>query len=200
MDAVLDSGWLPPYLIKLGTRQMLRARIAADNKRTLAQITEQKMAWIEQARTRPMAVSTDAANEQQYEVSTGVFANCLGPRMKYSCSLWEEGAQNLEQAELAMLEMYVSRAQLEDGMSILDLGCGWGSAVLLFAEKLPKAKVTGFSNSQTQKEYIDKQARKKGLTNVEVITGDVVDYEFAPEQYDRIISVEVGFPFHSPVI
>lgn len=156
MDAVLDSGWLPPSLIKFCTRQMLRARIAADNKRTLSQITEQKMSWIEQARTRPMAVSTDAANEQQYEVSTGVFANCLGPRMKYSCSLWEEGARNLEEAELAMLEMYVPRAQLEDGMSILDLGCGWGSAALLFAEKFPNAKITGFSNSQTQKEYIDK--------------------------------------------
>lgn len=191
MDAILDSGWLPPYLIKLCTRQMLRSRVAADNKRTLAQITEAKMSWIEQARTRPMAVSTDAANEQQYEVSTGVFAKCLGPRMKYSCSLWEQGAKNLEEAELAMLELYIPRAQLEDGMSILDLGSGWGSAVLLFAERFPKSRITGFSNSQTQKEHVDEQARRKGLTNLEIITGDVVDYEFAPEQYDRIISVEV---------
>ena len=70
--------------------------------------------------------------------------------------------------------------------------CGWGSASLYFAEKLPGAKITGFSNSRTQKEYIDEQARKKGLLNLQVITGDVVDYEFEKESFDRVVSIEVN--------
>lgn len=69
--------------------------------------------------------------------------------------------------------------------------CGWGSASLYFAEKLPSAKITAFSNSKTQKEHIDGEAKRKGLKNLQVLTGDVVDYEFEPEQYDRVVSIEV---------
>lgn len=70
--------------------------------------------------------------------------------------------------------------------------CGWGSATLFFAEQLPASRVVGFSNSRTQKQYIDGEALRKNLKNVEVITGDVADYEFEPEQFDRVVSVEVG--------
>lgn len=78
--------------------------------------------------------------------------------------------------------------------------CGWGSASLYFAEKLPNAKITGFSNSRTQKEHIDGEAKRKGLKNLQIITGDVVDYEFEPEQFDRVVSIEVRatmVPFHT---
>lgn len=69
--------------------------------------------------------------------------------------------------------------------------CGWGSAALFFAEMLPNASVTAFSNSKTQKVYIDSKAKEKGLENLNVITGNVVDFEFEPETYDRVVSVEV---------
>jgi len=62
---------------------------------------------------------------------------------------------------------------------------------LYFAEKLPGANVTAFSNSRTQKIYIDGQAKEKGLTNLTVITGNVVDYEFEKESFDRVVSIEV---------
>jgi cation-transporting P-type ATPase 13A2 len=79
-------------------------------------------------------------------------------------------------------------------MSILDLGCGWGSGALFFAEMLPKSKVTAFSNSRTQKEYIDAKAKEKGLTNLNIITGDVAVYEFEKEResFDRVVSIEVS--------
>lgn len=57
---------------------------------------------------------------------------------------------------------------------------------------LPNAKVTAFSNSKTQKQYIDSKAEEKGLKNLNVITGNVVDYEFEPESFDRVVSVEVS--------
>lgn len=72
--------------------------------------------------------------------------------------------------------------------------CGWGSCALYFAEMLPKSKVTAFSNSKTQKEYIDSKAKEKGFTNLTVITGNVVDYEFEKESFDRVVSIEVSVP------
>ena len=69
--------------------------------------------------------------------------------------------------------------------------CGWGSASLYFAEVFPNSQITAFSNSRTQKEYIDGVAKAKGFTNLRVITGDVVDYEFEPATFDRVVSVEL---------
>jgi cyclopropane fatty-acyl-phospholipid synthase-like methyltransferase len=77
--------------------------------------------------------------------------------------------------------------------------CGWGSGALYFAEVLPKAKVVAFSNSKTQKEYIQNKAAGKGLKNLEVITGNVVDYEFEHESFDRVVSIEVNIPNHHPL-
>ncbi len=56
---------------------------------------------------------------------------------------------------------------------------------------LPNSKITAFSNSKTQKMYIDQKAKEKGLTNLTVITGNVVDYEFERENFDRVVSIEV---------
>lgn len=80
------------------------------------------MKYVELLRSRPIAIETATANEQHYEVGTGVLANCLGPRMKYSCCLYPKGTETLAQAEIAMLESYVEKAQLQDGMRIFDLG------------------------------------------------------------------------------
>ena len=150
-----------------------------------------KMSYVKALRSRPIAIETAKANTQHYEVGTGVLQACLGPRMKYSCCLYPLGKETLGQAEIAMMNLYVERAELRDGQRILDLGCGWGSASLYFAERFPRSRITAFSNSRTQKEYIDHQAEEKGLTNLEVVTGDVVDYEFEKEEFDRIVSIEL---------
>ncbi|KAK2598981.1 hypothetical protein QQS21_005586 [Conoideocrella luteorostrata] len=149
------------------------------------------MSYIEMLRTQPMAIATDTANKQHYEVGTGVLAACLGPRMKYSCCLYPQGEETLAQAEVAMLRSYIDKADLRDGMSILDLGCGWGSGALYFAEMLPKSTITAFSNSRTQKLHIESEATRRNITNIQVITGDVVDYEFEPESFDRVVSIEL---------
>ena len=81
------------------------------------------MQYVKALRARPIAIETKSANEQHYEVGTGVLQACLGPRMKYSCCLYPTGTETLGQAEITMLESYVEKAELEDGMAILDLGC-----------------------------------------------------------------------------
>ncbi|KAJ4302676.1 hypothetical protein N0V90_001565 [Kalmusia sp. IMI 367209] len=191
VDPLLDAGYLPHAVIRLGIRRQLSQRLSEIATKSLNEAYESKMGYVDLLRTRPIAIETKKANEQHYEVGTAVLKGMLGPRMKYSACLYEKGDETLAQAEVGMLNAYVERAGLEDGMNILDLGCGWGSASLFFAGRFPKSKITAFSNSRTQKEYIDGVAESKGFTNLTVITGDVVDYEFEAESFDRVVSIEL---------
>ena len=122
LDKVLDSGLLPHAAIRIGIRQQLAAKLAEIHDDSLAAHLERKMAFVEEVRRSPIAIETAMANSQHYEVGTGVLEAMLGPRMKYSSCLYKTGGETLEQAEKDMLELYVQRAQLEDGMRILDLG------------------------------------------------------------------------------
>ncbi|QDS69974.1 hypothetical protein FKW77_002955 [Venturia effusa] len=203
LDRILDSGYLPQAIIRIGIRRQLAERLRDIATTTLSDAYETKMKYINALRTRPMAVETGKANEQHYEVGTGVLQACLGKRMKYSCCLYEDargkevggaggmGDGGLDEAEERMLGDYVRKAGLKDGMTILDLGCGWGSLSLYLASKFPNSRITGFSNSRSQKEYIDSVARSQNLTNLEIITGDVVDYEFEHSTFDRVLSIEL---------
>ncbi|KAF2004475.1 S-adenosyl-L-methionine-dependent methyltransferase [Amniculicola lignicola CBS 123094] len=191
INPLLDHGYLPHFVIRRGIRAQLADRLRSISTTSLESAYSTKMKYVDLLRTRPIAIETSTANEQHYEVGTGVLKGMLGPRMKYSACLYEKGGETLAQAEIAMLKVYVERAELVDGMRVLDLGCGWGSASLYFAEMFPKSKITAFSNSKTQKEYIDGVAKSKGFTNLEVITGDVVDYEFEPSSFDRVVSIEL---------
>ncbi|KAI9841930.1 MAG: hypothetical protein M1837_000316 [Sclerophora amabilis] len=190
-DWILDGGYLPHALIRLGIRRQLRDRINTIQSTSMETACSRKQDYVRALRTRPIAIETETANEQHYEVGTGVLAACLGPRMKYSCCLYRKGSETLAQAEIAMLETYLEKAELGDGQRILDLGCGWGSGALYFAEMLPKSQITAFSNSKTQKQYIEEQADKKGLRNLTVVTGNVVDYEFDRGCFDRVVSIEL---------
>ncbi|KAK1760724.1 S-adenosyl-L-methionine-dependent methyltransferase [Echria macrotheca] len=149
------------------------------------------MRFLDDIRTMDIAIKEDAANEQHYEVSPGVLAAALGPRMKYSSCLFPTGKETIAEAEDAMLESYVEKGEFRDGMRVLDLGCGWGAGVLYLAERFPKSQIVGFSNSKAQKAHIDKRAEEKGLTNVEVITGNMANYEFEHESFDRVLSIEM---------
>lgn len=178
-------------MIRLGIRRQLAQRVQLIKSESLSQAWERKMSYVAALRTRPIAIETNKANTQHYEVDTSVLQACLGPRMKYSSCLYPTGGETLAQAEIAMLETYVEKAGLSDGQEILDLGCGWGSASLYLAERFSKSNITAFSNSRTQRIYIEGEATRKGLTNLKVITGDVVSYEFLANTYDRVVSIEL---------
>ena len=122
IDWLLDGGWLPQSIIRYGIRRQLRERIHAIQTASLEKAYQAKMQYVKALRTRPMAIETATANTQHYEVATGFLKACLGPRMKYSGCLYTTGNETLGQAEVEMLEMYVEKAGLVDGMRILDLG------------------------------------------------------------------------------
>jgi hypothetical protein len=122
VEAVVDGGYLPTFLLRRGIRAQLQDRINTISTTSMSSALETKMAYVDLLRQRPIAINTSDANEQHYEVGTGVLSESLGPRMKYSCCLYPKGGETLAQAEIAMLEMYVERAGLKDGMKIFDLG------------------------------------------------------------------------------
>ena len=97
-----------------------------------------------------IAEATEEAKEQHYEVPTEFFKFTLGRWLKYSSCYWPKSCQSLDQSEVEMLELICDRAQMEDGLEVLDLGCGWGSCGLYLLNKYPNIKVTFFSNSKTQ--------------------------------------------------
>lgn len=122
LDTLLDKGYLPTPVIRYGIRQQLAIRIQDIATTSLEEGFATKMKYVEALRSRPIAIETGKANEQHYEVGTGVLGACLGARMKYSCCLYPTGKETLDQAEVLMLDSYVERAGLVDGMKILDLG------------------------------------------------------------------------------
>lgn len=122
LDSVLDSGYLPHAVTRVGIRRQLRQRLDEIRTSNLTAALDRKMDYVVTSRTRPIAVETATANKQHYEVGTGVYAETLGPRMKYSSCLYPKGSETLGEAEVAMLKMYVERGELTEGMSILDLG------------------------------------------------------------------------------
>lgn len=122
VDPLLDAGYLPHAVIRLGIRRQLSQRLSEISTKSLSEAYESKMRYVDLLRTRPIAIQTAKANEQHYEVGTAVLKGMLGPRMKYSSCLYERGDETLAQAEVNMLEVYVERAELKDGMRILDLG------------------------------------------------------------------------------
>ncbi|MFZ8913626.1 MAG: SAM-dependent methyltransferase, partial [Pseudomonadales bacterium] len=101
-------------------------------------------------REGPIAEATEAANAQHYEVPAAFFERVLGPELKYSCALFDPGVARLGDAEAAMLALTCQRAGLEDGMRILELGCGWGSLTLWMARHFPEAEIVALSNSAAQ--------------------------------------------------
>jgi len=188
IDQLLQKDLLPDWLIRLGIRRLLRRRLREiDHASPATQVAEFAAAL----RAMPIAVNTAESKEQHYEVPTEFYQKCLGPRLKYSSGYYGAGHESLAQAEERMLALTAERAQLADGLSILELGCGWGSLTLWMAETFPSAHITAVSHSRTQREHITREARRRGLINVTVITCDMNDLDLAAMQFDRVVSVEM---------
>lgn len=186
----VDRGWLPDPLIRLGIRRLLRRRLTALNAGGIEGVQARTTRWVETLRKSPIAVETDAANAQHYEVPAGFYERVLGRHLKYSSGLWAPGVETLDDAEAAMLALYEERAAIADGMRILDLGCGWGSASLWLAARFPKCHVVGVSNSSSQRAFITARARARGIENLEIVTADA--NAFVPDRrFDRVISIEM---------
>ena len=188
--ALAESGELPDVVLRAGMRQLIKKRLKEEFASDPELQQQKHHDMIQTLKESPLAIETDKANEQHYEVPTDFYLHSLGKNLKYSSAYYPEGCDNLDEAEDTMLAMYVDRAGLEDDMTILELGCGWGSFTLWMAKRLPNAQITGVSNSATQKQHIMSECEKHGLSNVTIITQDVNNLTL-DDQFDRVVSIEM---------
>ena len=185
-----EKGIIPDYFIRQGIVRNCENRLNNENVSNTEKVSLKKQSWIQQMKDSPIALVPEKANEQHYEVPPAFFENVLGKHLKYSSGYWPDGVNSLDESEESMLELSFERAQLVDGDSILELGCGWGSLTCYMASKLPNSKITAVSNSKDQKEHILNRCKNQGLDNIEVITADMNDFG-TENKYDRVVSIEM---------
>jgi cyclopropane-fatty-acyl-phospholipid synthase len=177
---------LPDAVLKLG----VEALVSSARRRLAAQPTADQAAFARAMAAYPVAEHAEAANAQHYELPAEFFGLVLGPRRKYSSCLYGPGIETLAAAEDHALAQTCAHADLRDGQSILELGCGWGSLSLWMAETLPAARIVAVSNSASQRAYIEGRAAALGLTNLTLVTADMNDFQ-AEGGFDRVVSVEM---------
>jgi cyclopropane-fatty-acyl-phospholipid synthase len=180
----------PDPLLRAAIRVNCARRLRGERRGSVAAEEAALQAFVDELRTSPIALVPEQANEQHYGVSPELFRLCLGPRLKYSGCLWARGVETLAQAEEAMLDLTCRRARIEDGMEILDLGCGWGSLSFWLRERYPASRVTAISNSALQREYIASEARRRRVDGLDVVTADINVYD-TDRRFDRVVSIEM---------
>ena len=188
----LERDLVPDWAIRFGIRRLLKERLREEGAGGPEAGAMRKAEFVAQLRRSPIAIHTAAANEQHYEVPAEFYGLALGPHRKYSCALFAEGEGlgDLESAEARMLDLTCKRAGLADGQDVLELGCGWGSLSLFMAARFPDSRIVAVSNSSSQKAFIDGEAARRGLRNLEIRTSDINTFD-AAERFDRVVSVEM---------
>lgn len=188
---LVEHGWIPDFLVRKGISLLCKLRL---NEEIIGGVELQSKNFtqrISNLKKSEIAIHTDIANKQHYEIPSQFFKLCLGKRLKYSCALYKNEKITLDEAEEEMLRLYEERADLKDGQDILELGCGWGSLTLWLAERFPNSSITAVSNSSSQKEYIEQECTLRNLINVKVITCDVNNLILHSASFDRCISIEM---------
>ncbi|MCE9879596.1 cyclopropane fatty acyl phospholipid synthase [Hafnia paralvei] len=133
----------------------------------LTNLQSKKRAWI--------------VGKEHYDLGNDLFSLMLDPYMQYSCGYWKD-ATTLKQAQEAKLKLICEKLQLKPGMTLLDIGCGWGG-LAAYAAKHYGVSVEGVTISAEQQKLA--QERCKDL-DVKIL---LQDYRDLDSQYDRIVSV-----------
>jgi len=129
-----------------------------------------------QARRRAFLVA-----QKHYDLSNDLFKRMLDKRMNYSCGYWKD-AHSLDQAQEHKLELICKKLRLEPGMTVLDIGCGWGAFSKYAAEKY-NVKVVGITVSKEQ------VALGKELCQGLPVEFRLQDYGEVNEKFDRLVSI-----------
>ena len=185
-----EAGKLPDVLVRKGIRQLVATRLADINANDCETGMASLSTFVTNMRGAAIAPVPELANAQHYEVPAEFFHFSLGAQRKYSSCFWMPETEDLDEAEILALNQTCDHADIQDGQSILELGCGWGSLSLWMATHYPNAQITGVSNSNSQREYIMHLAKSMGVTNLNILTADMNVFE-APSTYDRVVSVEM---------
>lgn len=176
-ESYMDGWWDCERLDALFTR-ILHSGVDERLPKSLSDITRIAYARLFNRQSRKRAWQV---GKEHYDIGNDLFRAMLDPYMQYSCGYWKD-AETLEQAQLAKLKMICEKLQLKQGMSLLDIGCGWGGLAQYAAENYG-VSVYGVTISAEQQKLA--QERCQGL-DVEIL---LQDYRDLNRQFDRIVSV-----------
>jgi cyclopropane-fatty-acyl-phospholipid synthase len=192
VNSLLAKNILPDAVIRMGIRGRLAKTLRENKQPTIEAQRAALLKYVAGLKQMPVAIATDEANEQHYEVPTRFYQLVLGKHLKYSSGCWPTESTTFDESEAVMLKLTCEHAELQDGQRILELGCGWGSLSLWMAGHYPNAQITSVSNSRTQKLFIDAEAAKRGLKNLTIITANMIHFEGVGDGiFDRCVSVEM---------
>lgn len=176
-ESYMDGWWECERLDMLFTR-ILQTGVDERLPKSLSDIARIAYARLFNRQSRKRAWQV---GKEHYDIGNDLFRAMLDPYMQYSCGYWKE-AQTLEQAQQAKLRMICEKLQLKPGMTLLDIGCGWGG-LAQFAAQNYGVSVHGVTISAEQQKLA--QERCAGL-DVEIL---LQDYRDLDRQFDRIVSV-----------
>ena len=185
-----EKGLLPDVFIRLGISRLCGQRLSDAKVLSTQAMEEKHQHWINILKESPVALVPEKANEQHYEVPPRLFELVLGSNLKYSAGYWPQGTSSLDDSEVEMLKLSSKRASLSDGQEVLELGCGWGSLTFHIAQNFPNSEITAVSNSNDQRQFIEKKCEKLKIKNIKVITADMNDFSIDKE-FDRVVSIEM---------
>jgi cyclopropane-fatty-acyl-phospholipid synthase len=186
LDAVLAllGRWSPP---PIPTTQRLGLLASATRIAGIRNRPEPPAAELQPSRSRHDKERDAEAVRHHYDVSNEFFALFLDESMTYSCALWEQGTETLEDAQRAKLELICRKLELEPGRRMLDIGCGWGS-LGIHAAREHGASVLGITLSPPQAELANQRARDAGVG--ELCEFRVSDYrDLADDEFDAVASI-----------
>ncbi|MEB4208122.1 cyclopropane mycolic acid synthase family methyltransferase [Mycobacterium sp. 94-17] len=126
-------------------------------------------------------------SQATYDISDDFFALFLDPNMVYTCAYYKTDDMTLEEAQLAKLDLGLDKLRLEPGMTLLDVGCGWGGAVVRALEKYD-VNVIGITLSRNH--YERTKARLAAIPTTRRAEARLQGWEEFDERVDRIISFE----------
>ncbi|KAK9111422.1 hypothetical protein Scep_018941 [Stephania cephalantha] len=185
----LELGLVPDEEIKVIMRSVVEKRHQWINKLSCQQQQAQILKLVHSLRQTDV-VTESTYNPDHYEIAFSFMKIMHGKALKMSWSYFEDESVTLDDAEIAMLDLYCERAQISDGHKVLDLGCGYGAVALHIARKYPHCHVTAITDIASQKQFIEEQCREHNLANVEIILADITTYEMNKE-FDRVMVISV---------
>lgn len=177
-ESYMDGWWDAPALDAFMAR-LISARLEKSIRPTLALLFSFIMARLRNPQSRSRAFQV---GEEHYDLGNDLYEAMLDTRMVYTCGYWDAGAENLNEAQEAKLDLVCRKIGLTKGDRILDIGCGWGSFAKFAAERYG-AHVVGITVSVEQAALA--RERSRGLP-VEI---RVCDYRDMDEQFDHIVSL-----------
>jgi cyclopropane-fatty-acyl-phospholipid synthase len=126
--------------------------------------------------------------EIHYDLGNDLYIAMLGSTMNYTCAYWKEDTKTLDEAQINKMDLIACKLKLKPGMTVLDIGCGFGTMAKYLCENY-KVSVVGYTISKEQVTYAREQC--KGLPDIEFI---LEDYRNAEGVFDRVYSI--GFFEH----